>query len=108
MLDANGQPVSVEPIAEATPRDSYDERIRNAPPAVHMLGGGRVDEDDDCCGCDDSIALRAELETVRAERDYLLAFHDASEILQMHKHLAAEFESRMGWPAEPEDLGPIR
>lgn len=51
------------------------------------------DCDCDRCGCDESLALRAELATVRAERDYLIAFCDASELIQMRRHLAAEFEA---------------
>lgn len=87
------------------------------------------------CNCDQALQLRAELETVRAEleltrkalaweegwdmfrkgefarvkaeRDYLLSFADPKEIAQMRRELAAEWEARQGWPATPEDLGPI-
>ena len=47
----------------------------------------------DCC--DQLIELesaRAELATVTAERDYLLAFHDKREIEQMRRELADKSE----------------
>jgi hypothetical protein len=55
------------------------------------------------CNCDDSIALRAELATVTAERDYLLTACSPSEIRQMRAELAKEYESRV-LGALPEEL----
>ena len=67
------------------------------------------------CTCDESVALRGRLnlttrayaeccahrrklirdaDLVRAERDYMLAQLDASEVIQMRKHLAAEWEAQ--------------
>lgn len=123
ILDAHGNPVEVEPILDAPSRDSYDERMASAPMAVHTLGGGHIEDDDEPCGCDESKALRVELteaqawilaikvseeeeewteqqrreaEVVKAERDYLIQFCDASEVMQMRKHLAAEWAERQG------------
>jgi hypothetical protein len=44
------------------------------------------------CNCDDSIALRAELETVRAERDYLVGMASPDDLRIMRQELAAAFE----------------
>lgn len=47
------------------------------------------------CGCDDSKRLRAELERVTRERDYLLEFVDPKEVLQMQRELADEAASEV-------------
>ncbi len=54
----------------------------------------------DPCNCDDSTALANEVERLRLENEYMRKFMDASELLQMDKHLAAEWEARMFGNAE--------
>lgn len=44
----------------------------------------------EACGCDESKKLRAELETVRAERNYLLTGCSPSEVRTMRQELAKE------------------
>jgi len=46
------------------------------------------DCDCDRCGCDESIALRAELETVRRERDYLAGMASIEDLRVMRQELA--------------------
>lgn len=60
------------------------------------------DDGAEACGCEESLALRAELATVRAERDYLLAFHDATEIRQMRADLREQWARQQGHLPEAE------
>lgn len=44
----------------------------------------------DPCNCDDTIALRAELAIVTAERDYLAGMADPSDLRTMRQELARD------------------